>query len=89
MAYGISLILPNEVVYETVMNAIVLPLFFLSTALFPAGGMDGILGVIVNLNPFFTHIINALRSLLLNGTLQLGSCYSCLFSLYSNGRYQF
>ena len=50
------------------MNAIVLPLFFLSTALFPAKGIDGILGVIVNLNPF-THIINALRSLLLNGTL--------------------
>ena len=71
MAYGISLILPNEVVYETVMNAIVLPLFFLSTALFPAEGIDGILGVIVNLNPF-THIINALRSLLLNGTLATG-----------------
>ena len=33
--------------------------------------MDGILGVIVNLNPF-THIINALRSLLLNGTLATG-----------------
>lgn len=71
MAYGISLILPNEVVYETVMNAIVLPLFFLSTALFPAGGINGVLGVIVNLNPF-THIINALRSLLLNGTLATG-----------------
>ncbi len=71
MAYGISLILPNEVVYETVMNAIVLPLFFLSTALFPAGGIDGVLGVIVNLNPF-THIINALRSLLLNGTIATG-----------------
>lgn len=71
MAYGISLILQNEVVYETVMNAIVLPLFFLSTALFPAEGIDGILGVIVNLNPF-THIINALRALLLNGTLATG-----------------
>lgn len=71
MAYGISLILPNEVVYETVMNAIVLPLFFLSTALFPAGEINGVLGVIVNLNPF-THIINALRSLLLNGTLATG-----------------
>lgn len=59
MAYGISLILPNEVVYETAMNAIVLPLFFLSTALFPAGGIDGVLGVIVNLNPF-THIINVI-----------------------------
>lgn len=67
----VSLILPNEVVYETAMNAIVLSLFFLSTALFPAGGIDGVLGVIVNLNPF-THIINALRSLLLNGTLATG-----------------
>ena len=66
-----TVILPNEVVYETVMNAIVLPLFFLSTALFPAEGIDGVLGVIVNLNPF-THIINALRSLLLNGTLATG-----------------
>lgn len=81
MAYGISLILPNEVVYETVMNAIVLPLFFLSTALFPAGGIDGILGVIVNLNPF-THIINALRSLLLNGTLATGELLF-VFILYT------
>lgn len=32
IAYGISLILPNEVMYETVMNAIVLPIFFLSNA---------------------------------------------------------
>lgn len=35
IAYGTSLILPNKVMYETVMNAIVLPVFFLSTALFP------------------------------------------------------
>ena len=51
MTYGISLILPNEVVYETAMNAIVLSLFFLSTALFPAGSIDGFLGVIVNVKP--------------------------------------
>ena len=62
----ISLILPNEVVYETVMNAIVLPVFFLSTALFPANEIDGVLGTIINLNPF-THVINALRSLILYG----------------------
>ncbi|WP_242661406.1 ABC transporter permease [Alkaliphilus metalliredigens] len=29
LAYAISLCLPNEVAYETVMNAIVLPVFFL------------------------------------------------------------
>ena len=36
LAYAISLCLPNEVIYETVMNTIVLPVFFMSTALFPA-----------------------------------------------------
>ena len=33
LAYGISLIFLNEVMYKTVMNAIVLPVFFLSTVL--------------------------------------------------------
>jgi ABC-2 type transport system permease protein len=64
LCYSISLILPNEVMYETVMNAIVLPIFFLSTALFPANSITGALGVAINLNPF-THVINALRSLIL------------------------
>ncbi|MHB8986840.1 MAG: ABC transporter permease [Eubacteriales bacterium] len=63
LAYSISLFLPNEVIYETIMNAIVLPIFFLSTALFPAESLSGGLVVAVNLNPF-SHIINALRSLI-------------------------
>lgn len=63
LAYFISLLLPNEVIYETIMNAIVLPIFFLSTALFPPENLSGGLKVAVNLNPF-THIINALRSLI-------------------------
>lgn len=74
LAYGISLILPNEVVYETVMNAIVLPVFFLSTALFPANEIDGVLGTIINLNPF-THVINALRSLILYGYIECGELF--------------
>lgn len=69
-----SLILPNEVVYETVMNAIVLPVFFLSTALFPANEIDGVLGTIINLNPF-THVINALRSLILYGYIECGELF--------------
>lgn len=69
LAYAISLTLPNEVIYETVMNAIVLPAFFLSTALFPAESLIGAIKVVVNLNPF-THIINALRSLLLQGQIE-------------------
>lgn len=71
LSYGISLTLPNEVVYETVMNAIVLPMFFLSTALFPIDNIHGVLDVLINLNPF-THAINALRSLTLYGSIEMG-----------------
>lgn len=67
LAYAISLKLPNEIVYETVMNAIVLPIFFLSSALFPIDSLSGVLKVILMLNPF-THVINNLRALMLTGT---------------------
>ena len=70
LAYFISLLLPNEVIYETIMNAIVLPIFFLSTALFPPESISGGLAIAVNLNPF-THIINSLRKLILGGPLLL------------------
>lgn len=60
--------LPNEVVYETVMNAIVLPVFFLSTALFPADSLTGGLEIAVNLNSF-TNVINTLRALILDGNI--------------------
>lgn len=63
LTYAISLYLPNEVVYETAMNAVVLPIFFLSTALFPPDTLSGGLGIAVKLNPF-THVINALRDLI-------------------------
>lgn len=68
LTYAISLCLPNEVIYETVMNAIVLPIFFLSTALFSADELSGGLAIAVNLNPF-THVINVLRSLILQGNI--------------------
>lgn len=70
LAYAISLSLPNEVVYETVMNAIALPVFFLSTALFPSEALTGGLAIAVNLNPF-THVINALRDLVLQGSISV------------------
>lgn len=68
LCYGISLLLPNAVMYETIMNAIVLPVFFLSTALFPGENISGALSAVVNLNPF-THVINTLRSLILYGKM--------------------
>lgn len=68
LTYAMSLKLPNEVIYETVMNAIVLPVFFLSTALFPDDSLTGWLKVAVNLNPF-THVINMIRSIILDGQI--------------------
>lgn len=68
LTYAISLCLPNEVLYETVMNAIVLPIFFLSTALFPEDKLSGALKIAVNLNPF-THVINVIRNLILQGNV--------------------
>ncbi|MGF3194917.1 ABC transporter permease [Facklamia sp. P13055] len=70
VAYGISLILPNEMMYETVMNAIVLPIFFLSSALFPIDKISGILKVIINLNPF-THVINSIRTIMFTGVFNV------------------
>lgn len=64
IAYGISLKLPNEMIYETMMNAIVLPIFFLSSALFPVHQSDGILGFIARNNPF-TLCIDQVRTILL------------------------
>lgn len=68
ISYTISLHLPNEVIYETIMNAIVLPIFFLSSALFPADSLSGGLAVAATINPF-THIINIVRGLILDGSV--------------------
>ncbi|HFD6749692.1 TPA: ABC transporter permease [Enterococcus faecium] len=67
-AYLMSLIIPNEVMYETTMNAVVLPIFFLSSALFPVDGIKGILGTIVRLNPF-TLAIDFIRFILMGKSI--------------------
>jgi ABC-2 type transport system permease protein len=72
ISYAISLILPNEVIYETVMNMLVLPVFFLSTALFPSGNLSGVLKMIVNINPF-THVINIIRNLIMSNDVPSGN----------------
>lgn len=63
-AYFMSLVIPNEIMYETAMNAIILPIFFLSSALFPTQGTQGLLRSIIQVNPF-TYAIDAIRSILL------------------------
>ena len=70
LSYSISLILLNEILYETVMNAIVLPIFFLSSALFPIDNIYGILKAIILIN-LSTHIIHVLRFLILYGNIKL------------------
>ena len=83
LSYAISLCLPNEVIYETIMNLIVLSIFFTSTALFPMESISGGLKIVVMINPF-THIINCLRSLILvtsidwQTLLLVTSVFSCL-----------
>lgn len=64
LSYSISLCLPNEDIYFTVMNTIALPIFFVSTALFPMDGISGGMRVAVMLNPF-TYVINCLRNIIL------------------------
>ena len=64
LSYAISLCPPNEAIYETIMNLIVLSIFFSSTALFPMNNISGGLKIAVVINPF-THIINCMRSLIL------------------------
>lgn len=68
LSYYISLIMPNEVTYETIMNIVVLSLFFLSSGLFSNENLSGKLSIIVNMNPF-THIINIMRNLMLKKTV--------------------
>jgi ABC-2 type transport system permease protein len=53
------------------MTTIILPIFFLSSALFPSENLSGGLAIAVMLNPF-THIINALRSLIFGETILIG-----------------
>ena len=80
LSYSISLILLNEILYETIMNAIVLPIFFLSSALFPIDNIYGILKAIILIN-LSTHISHVLRFLILYGNIKISSI-SFVFILF-------
>ena len=69
LSYSISLWLPNEVIYETIMNLIVLSIFFTSTSLFPMDRISGGFKIAVMLNPF-TYSINCLRNLILGISIE-------------------
>lgn len=65
VSYFLSLLLPNEDTFFTVINTLVLPVFFISTALFPLKNMTGNFRTAVLMNPF-THIIENIRNLMMN-----------------------
>ncbi len=52
----------------------------MSNALFPVDGIKGVLAFIININPF-THVIGAIRSLLLYGTIDIAN-YLFVVSLF-------
>jgi len=84
-ACGMSLLLPDEAAYEAFMNAVVLPLFFLSGALFPAGGTKGTLRIVIACNPF-TYVIRALRALIMNGAIgKTALCHALLLLIVPGG----
>lgn len=68
LSYLLSLQLPNENVFHTMMNTFVLPVFFVSTALIPFEKIPAGFRFFVTLNPF-THVINSLRNLILNAVV--------------------
>ncbi len=68
LSYTLSLQLPNENVFHTMMNTFVLPVFFVSTALIPFENIPAGFRFFVILNPF-THVINSLRNLILDAAV--------------------
>jgi len=60
--------------FPLIMNFLVMPLFFLSGALFPLAGLPGIIEVIARLDPL-SYGIDGLRGALVSGALTFGFWY--------------
>ncbi len=56
--------------FQLIINFVIMPLFFLSSALFPIDNLPGALGFVTRLNPL-TYGVNGLREAL-TGTIQTG-----------------
>lgn len=57
--------------FQLIMNFLVMPIFFLSGALFPLNGLPKTLGIVIKLNPL-SYGIDGLRGALLGGTTVYG-----------------
>lgn len=72
LSYAVSYLFQDENPFIALVNALMLPLFFLSTALMPLEAMPSVFQTLVRLNPL-TYIINVLRSLLLEKEIAWGN----------------
>lgn len=88
LSYGVNMSLSNEVIYEAIMNAIVLPVSFLSSALFPMTSITDFLHAVISLNPF-THATQALRSLILHDRIGIGNLATVLLLFIFMGSLSF
>ncbi len=65
LSYEMSLIIPHENAFHTLMNTFVLPVFFVSTALIPYEYIPVHFRMMVGINPF-TYVIESIRNLILS-----------------------
>lgn len=68
VSYSISLMLPDENSFIAFINTFTLPLFFVSSALIPFEQLHGGFRIAAIINPF-THVINSLRMLAQEATI--------------------
>jgi ABC-2 type transport system permease protein len=79
--------------FDPLINFLIMPLFFLSGALFPLNNLPGVLGALTRLNPL-SYGIDGLRSALIaqsqfTGTLDAAVLASLAFVLVSLGAWRF
>lgn len=72
LSYAVSYLFQDENPFIALVNTLMLPLFFLSTALMPLEAMPSVFQTLVRMNPL-TYIINVLRSLVLEKEIAWGN----------------
>jgi len=83
-SYLLSLVLPDENAFYTLMNTLILPVFFLSTALIPLERIPKGLRRAVAVNPF-TRVIDSLRNLIMTPAVDWSQYGAALFVMVVPG----
>jgi ABC-2 type transport system permease protein len=71
MGTAIASLLEDMQGFQMIMNFLVMPIFFLSGALFPLTGLPSSIDIIASLNPL-TYGVDGLRGALIGGQMQFG-----------------